>query len=191
MEVRSVRIQEIRLYKLDEPEVNIRYTGRSDSMVAADSDPVWQIMREYRLADQTVIEYANKGSFTAKWSDRVSYFSAATPDPTQPLNGTISVTGTFTPSGLTTAGKITVVALTEAGWTALPAAPLVNRNQLNIQNLSNFELKLQYDNTTVGYVGFSMGAGFERQYAITDDIIIYAKAEPGSGGFSITVEELS
>lgn len=194
MEVRSTRTQEIRLYKFDEPEVNIRYTGRSDSMLAADSDPVWQIMREYRIADQTIIEYAHKGSFTAKWSDRVSYFPVAIPDPTQPLSGisiTGSITGTFTPTGLTIAGLITTVTIDDASWTALPATAQPNRNQLNIQNVSGVEIKIQYDPLTAGYIGVTIADGSERQYAIRDTIVIYAKAAPGSGSVDIQVEELA
>jgi hypothetical protein len=189
LEVRSTRTQEIRLYKFDEPEVNIRYTGRSDSMLAADSDPKWQIMREYRLNDISITEYANKGSFTAKWSDRVSYFSVATPDPDQPLNGTMEVSGTFSPSGLKNGGRMTLVTLNTATWTALPALPLSDRNGLSVQNQSGVDIKLNYDNTEPGYVGSRLAPDGERFYDIKDTIIVYGKASAGTP--TILIEEIS
>lgn len=87
-EVRQVRTDEIKLVKIDLPEVNIRYTGRSSSMRAGDSDPLWQIHREYRYGDVTESTYANMGSYNCKWSDRASYF-ADTPiaSPLYPLAG--------------------------------------------------------------------------------------------------------
>lgn len=192
MEVRSVRTQEIRLYKLDEPELNIRYTGRSDSMLALDSDPVWQIMREYRIADNTIVEYANKGSFTARWADRVSYFSPATPDASQPLSGVIAVTGTFSPSGLSVGGLITEVTLSAASWTALPPTALTGRNQMSIQNISGVEIKVNYDSfgpLPAGYSGTAIASGSERHYLIRDTINIYAKASSGTP--TIQIEELA
>jgi hypothetical protein len=92
MEVRQVRQDEIRLIKLDMPELNIRYTGRSDSMRALDTDPVWQIRLEYRLGDITSSTYALMGEFKGKWSDRTTYFTAPIPDPLSPLDE-ISVLG--------------------------------------------------------------------------------------------------
>jgi hypothetical protein len=95
-----------------------------------------------------------------------------------------------TPSGLTIGGFITVVALNDSSWVALPPVPLTNRNQINIQNETSFDFKIRYDNTFVGYAGVTIASGSERQYAIKDTIIIYAKMSPGGSG-SITVEELA
>lgn len=189
MEVRSVRTDDIKLIKFDEPEVNIRYEGRSSSMGAADSDPLWQIWRTYKIADNTIVEYANKGSFTAKWSDRTTYFSAATPDASQPLGGITTVTGTITPSGLTVGGLITIVAIDNLTWTALPATPLANRNAINVQNYTGQEIKLQFNSGTVGYVGVIIPINGERQYAITDDILVYAKSAVSA--VSLIVEEIA
>jgi len=76
MEVRSVRLDEIRLIKEDIPNPWTRYIGRSDSFLAADSDEIWQIMRVVKEGSLWTTTYANKGSFTAKWSDRATYFPA-------------------------------------------------------------------------------------------------------------------
>lgn len=188
-EVRQVRTAEIKLIKYDMPEVNIRYTGRSNSIRALDSDTLWQIEREYRVGDVTTSTYALMGEFKCTWDDRASYFSAAVPNPLYPLGGTISVSGTFTPSGLNIAGKITQVTLNSVNWTALPATPLVSRNALSIQNQSVIELKLHYDSATVGYVGVTVPVNGERFYEITDNIIMYAKS--ASGTPTILIEELS
>lgn len=74
-EVRQVRTDEIKLVKIDLPALNIRYTGRSSSMRGADSDPIWQIHREYRYGDVTTSTYANMGSYNCTWNDRASYFN--------------------------------------------------------------------------------------------------------------------
>jgi len=190
VEVFQVRQQEIKLIKYDMPEVNIRYTGRSASMRAADSDPVWQILLEVRSGDITTSNYALMGEFKCQWDLRSTYFSPApTPDPLSPLGGTIAVSGTFTPSGLNIAGRITQVTLNAVTWTALPATPLADRNALSIQNQSVIELKLHYDPTTVGYVGVTVPVNGERFYEITDNIIMYAKS--ASGTPTILIEELS
>ena len=99
------------------------------------------------------------------------------------------LTGSLTPSGLRVGGLITQVTLNAVTWTALPATPLVQRNAIAIQNISAVEIKLQYDPATVGYVGVVVPVGGERQYDITDTIIIYAKASAGAP--IIVVEEIS
>lgn len=101
MEVRQTRTAEIKLIKTDLPEVNIRYTGRSSSMRAADSDSVWQILREYRVGDITTSTYASMGSFTCRWDERTTYFTAATPDASYPLEGTV---GCCTTTSIVTVG---------------------------------------------------------------------------------------
>lgn len=100
-----------------------------------------------------------------------------------------SVTGTFTPQGLNIAGKMTAVTLNTTTWTALPATPLVNRNAIRIQNQSATEIKTQYDNTTVGYVGIIIAANGSDAYDIKDNIIVYAKSSSGTP--TVMVEELS
>ena len=99
------------------------------------------------------------------------------------------LTGSISSSGLRNAGLITEVTLNSTTWTALPPTALTNRNALSMQNRSGIEIKLQYDPTTVGYVGMVVPDGYERQYDITENIVIYAKAS--SGNPVITIEELS
>jgi hypothetical protein len=99
--------------------------------------------------------------------------------------------GTTTITGLTTQGLVTVVTVNDATWTALPPTALVNRNQINVQNESAADVKINYSASIPGYVGITLASGSERQYGIRDTIIIYAKAEPGSGSFTINVEELA
>jgi len=103
------------------------------------------------------------------------------------IGGTVS--GTFTSSGLQTAGKVTEVTLDSVTWTALPPTPLVNRNAIRIQNVGGVQLKLNYSSGIVGYVGMVLSDGNEVFYDITDTIIIYAKASSGTP--TINVEELS
>mgnify|MGYP006374604905 CR=1 FL=1 len=95
----------------------------------------------------------------------------------------------LSPQGLNVGGKVTVVSINSTTWTALPASPLANRNALTIQNASVSEIKLNYDNTTVGYVGIKVIVGSERYYDIKDTIIIYAKSQAGT--VDIVVEELA
>lgn len=100
-----------------------------------------------------------------------------------------TATGSFTFSGLKNGGKVSEVTLNSTTWTALPASALTDRNALAIQNHSGIEIKLNYDDTEPGYVGIIMTDGSERQYDITDAIVIYAKAT--SGNPVVNVEELS
>jgi hypothetical protein len=98
--------------------------------------------------------------------------------------------GTFTPSGLNVSGRVTEVTLSDSAWTALPTTALTNRNAISIQNWSGTQIKVNYNNGVSGYVGMVItGSGGERSYDITDDIVIYAKAQSGTP--TITVEELA
>lgn len=191
-QVKEVRTDEVRLIKEDMPEVNIRYVGRSDDITASDSDPVWQILREQKLSGVTTIQYALKGSFKAKWSDRhTGYFAADIPDSSQPLSGTQTVTGSiaFSPSGLRRAGRVSEVVLNAVTWTALPAVAFTDRNGLSIQNQSAIEIKLAYDPMTAGYIGPKVAPDSERFYDIKDTIVIYGKS--ASGTPTILLEEIS
>lgn len=102
-----------------------------------------------------------------------------------------TLTGTFKPSGLTVAGRVSEVTINDTTWTALPATPLENRNAIGIQNTAGVEIKLNYDPLTVGYVGVKMGIEGERYYDITDSIPIYARAKAGAGSVTIIIEELA
>ena len=101
----------------------------------------------------------------------------------------INVTGTFTMQGLNIAGRMLEVTLNAVTWTALPAVPLTQRNAIRIQNQSGIEIKTNYDNTQVGYVGGIIAPGGSDAYDIKENILIYAKS--ASGTPTVLVEELS
>lgn len=100
-----------------------------------------------------------------------------------------SATGTFTPTGLQTGGKVTEVTLNSSTWTALPTTALTDRNAMSIQNRSGIEIKINYSNAISGYVGIVIPDSGERFYDITDAIVIYAKS--ASGTPTIYVEEIA
>jgi hypothetical protein len=97
--------------------------------------------------------------------------------------------GSFSVSGLKNGGRVTEVTINSSSWTALPPTALSNRNAMSIQNYSGVDVKLNYDNATVGYVGAILQDGNERFYDISDAIVIYAKASSGTP--TLIVEELS
>jgi hypothetical protein len=190
-EVKQVRIDEIKLIKIDEPAANIRYIGRSSSMRGTEDQPIWQIMRQYRNGDIITSNYAIMGEYKCKWTERESYFTPpAIPDDDNPLDGNIAVTGTFTPSGLRNAGRVTEVLLSTTEWTALPpGGPLADRNAINIQNYSGDEIRLNYSNTIPGFTGIILNDQSERAIDVKGTIQIYAKAQ--IGGSVIIVDEIS
>ncbi len=104
------------------------------------------------------------------------------------VGGTV-ITSSSAPSGLRTGGLVTVVALNSSTWTALPATPLSGRNAVAVQNYSGIEIKINYDTGVAGYVGMTVIDKSERQYDITDAIILYAKS--ASGTPSVNVEEIA
>lgn len=101
-----------------------------------------------------------------------------------------AIEGSFSPSGLKNGGKVTEATLNSSTWTPLPLVALTDRNAIAIQNLSGFEIKVNYDDSVSAYEGMVIPDGGERQYDITDAIIIYGKAETGATP-TVTVEELS
>ncbi len=109
------------------------------------------------------------------------------------VNGTFtgSITGEVSTSGLKNAGRVTEVEINDATWTALPTTPLTDRNAMSIQNPSGVEIKLNYSNAIVGYVGMPMRENAERFYDIKGTIVIYAKSAPGTGTVTLNIEELS
>jgi hypothetical protein len=110
--------------------------------------------------------------------------------PLQQVSGSKDVTGTFTPSGLTIAGRVTAVVVNAVTWTALPPIPLANRNAMKIQNQSAIEIVTNYDPLEPTYLGtWIKPNGGEAHYDIKDTIVIYAKS--ASGTPTIIVEEIS
>lgn len=115
-------------------------------------------------------------------------FEEVSGQPAVRVTGT-NFSGSFSLTGLTVGGRISIVSIDNTTWTALPATALPNRNQLNIQNESGQNIKINYDNMTVGFVGVLIKNENERQYAIRDSIVMYAKSE--TSACNITVEELA
>jgi hypothetical protein len=95
--------------------------------------------------------------------------------------------GVFKPSGLNVEGKLTQVTLNTSTWTALPPTALTNRNAISIFNESAEDILIQYDNAAA--FGLTIGPDEERQYDITDAIVIYGKSTVGTP--TILVEELA
>jgi hypothetical protein len=85
---------------------------------------------------------------------------------------------------------MTIVSIDSTTWTALPATKLTGRFTLLVQNQSGVEIKLNPDNTTVGYVGYRMADGNDKYYYnILESFTMYAKASAGT--VNILVEELA
>lgn len=101
----------------------------------------------------------------------------------------LNTRGAVSTTGLSTSQVVTEVTLNSSTWTALPATALANRNAIAIQNPSGQEIKINSDSGESGYVGMVIAAGGERQYDITDDIVLYGKSKAGSP--TVNVEELS
>ena len=93
------------------------------------------------------------------------------------------------PSGLTIGGIITQVTLSDTIWTAVPSAAFSNRNGLGIQNESNIKIKVNFDNTEPGFIGWTVNAGGELFVDITESVLLYAKSESGSP--TLTVMEVA
>lgn len=100
-----------------------------------------------------------------------------------------SVSGEISASGLKNEGRITIVSINSTSWTPLPAAALVGRNAMGIQNTSGVIIKYNYDPAISGFVGVIIAPSGERFMDITDNIVIYARSQ--SGTVEITVEEIS
>jgi hypothetical protein len=106
------------------------------------------------------------------------------------------VTGTFTPSGLKTAGKITTVQITDTA-TALPSTPLTARNAIAISNLSTSQtLYIGFSNSVTADRSIGTNAGWEIgplegfNLDITDSVVIYGITASGMSAL-IKILELS
>ena len=102
------------------------------------------------------------------------------------------VSGTFTPSGLQNEGKYTSVTINDTSWAPVPPTGQVGRNQINIQNFTGYEVKINHTGSgAYANNGMRIPDQNERFYQIAEGIVIYARAESGSGSIVIDVEELS
>ena len=196
MEVKETRHQEIKLIKYDDPFSNIRYTGRSSSLRGLDSEPIWQIMREYKncATGITVETHANMGEFNCVWNDRTTYFPAAIGDNSCSIAPSVSVSGTIstTPSGLMNQGRHSFVTVNSTTWTALPASPLPDRNGVSIQNESGIAVRIRYVEGIgdLTWKGSRIPGNYaDRFYDVKDSIVLYAMSESGSP--TLIIEEIS
>lgn len=180
---------DIRLIKIDEPAANIRYIGKSDSMRAADTDSVWQILRQHKAGNTIISNYALMGSFKAKWIDRASYFAPVAFDDNNPIEGGITITGGVSQLGLNIGGKVTDVELVDFEWRPMPAIALPGRNSIQVQNFSGVDIKINYNNDNSSNFGVVLKDSTERIYMIKDNIILYGRSSEGA--VNIIVEEIA
>lgn len=103
-----------------------------------------------------------------------------------------SAKGTFTPSGLTTDGKITVMSISTTA-VKIPSTPLANRNSMSVHNKSNtltlyigFDNGVTADDTSTG--GWEIPPGGFFNTDITDNIEIWGIS---TGSITIKVLELA
>lgn len=99
----------------------------------------------------------------------------------------LDVEGNIRPSGLTIGGRVTVTTLTTTP-SALPVTPLTDRNTMSIQNQDTS------NDVIINYVSsFSEGviiyAGGNKEFAISDSIVVYGRAVSGTA--KISIEELA
>jgi hypothetical protein len=103
-------------------------------------------------------------------------------------------TGVVQLSGLTKGGKVTKVSVNDAGWTALPAIALPERNAIAVQNRSGVAVRINYDYTGPlpgNDDGMELNGFGERQYDITDKIVLYARVVAGGGTIDLWCEEIA
>ena len=100
-----------------------------------------------------------------------------------------SATGTFSITGLTVGGSSTSVELNANTWTALPAAPLANRNAMACQNFSDQTIRINYITAAASHTGMRIVNTGERQYDVSDSIVLYGMC--ASGTCLVDIEELA
>jgi len=160
---------------------------------ALESDTAWLLERT--IVDTGVIvsrEYADNANFTQSWTGRLGSFGP-------PSNGTGAAPGdtnyfippvriftsdgtTFSPTGGGSIGETAQLAITNTGWTLVPANALDSIVSLNIQNNTGQDVKLNFDNTEPGYEGILLSDSQERIYTLFPKTIanvtfqVYAKS---------------
>ena len=166
-----------------------------------ESQPAWLLKKEIIVGGVIItVEYADDAQFTQVWNDRATAFTI--PDGTggainyafPPIRlfdhegnpydntNTIPIAGEFTPSGLTTALKVTNTTVTNVA-AKLPLTPLADRNSLIIENrdATNSIFIGNSDVTAAGGTeGWEILAGSYYSLDITESIEIYAIASVAS-----------
>ena len=86
-------------------------------------------------------------------------------------------------------GKNGQILINNTEWTDLTPIPLLGRKALNIQNPSqDIKVKLNFDNTAIGFNGITIYPESERFYTCSENVKVYAKSE--SGSFELDIEEV-
>lgn len=100
-----------------------------------------------------------------------------------------NIVGTFTPSGLNTAGKLTQITLNIATWTALPATALTDRNGVGFQNRTSDQVLVGFISGAATTLGWTVDVNGEFFIDVTDAVVIFGLALTGTP--TITVMEVS
>lgn len=87
-------------------------------------------------------------------------------------------------------GRVTIVTVTDSGWTPLPAVALPGRIALAVQNTSNRDLEVKYTNTGAYGTGMLVIPDDERDYDLPAGVTLYGRIA-GGGSDQIRVEELA
>lgn len=89
-----------------------------------------------------------------------------------------SATGTFQPVGLQTEGIITMVTIDNSAWYLAPPSPLLNRNNIQVQNpsTSTSDIIWNYNNTAPLTAGLHIPPGASYSVAIKGSIPVYLTA---------------
>lgn len=168
------------------------YIGKTPLFTTATTEAKWQIERQTFDGSRIITEFANHGKWCNVWDDRATYFGP--PGGVNfPGDVTISgsITGEFTPVGLTKAGKFRKVTLNDTTWTAVPATPLTNRNTIKFLNRTPFEVYINFAPTEPIYDGMLVTPNDGTlSYPVRDTIVLYAMFELGGSG-NLHVEELA
>lgn len=105
-----------------------------------------------------------------------------------------SIEGELVPSGLRNGGKITLTTINDSSWTPILVAAEALTNQINVQNFTGSEVKVNHDfygPLPAGYEGMRIPSNTERFYQVNGAFRMpYVKAEPGAGTVVIEVEEI-
>jgi hypothetical protein len=104
-----------------------------------------------------------------------------------------SAEGTFTPTGLKNALKVTNQIVTDV-VTPIPIVPLSNRNAMSLYNKGQFPIYIGNSDVTSSideeFEGWIIDANGYMSYDITDNIVLYAVTDPGKSS-RLKIKELS
>ncbi len=108
------------------------------------------------------------------------------------IAGDVSIAGDFSPVGLKTQGRITMVTIDNSAWVEAPTVALTARNNIQIQNPkgSTDDIIYNYDNTAPLTSGIHIAPGTSVSIQIQGSIPVYIVAAAAETIIS-PVEELA